>query len=372
MNPFDFARRRRHARLTTLVLGLLLIGCRPQEAAAPEASPAEAGPAGDEEVATPVQTEALPIAAVHPKSLKEAQAYTIEGHVIANRKSTVAARSEGVVRQVRILAGDRIGAGQPLMRLENPDQGIDLAALAHQRALNAGILANLATKARNYQDMLKLGLVARHDAQGVENDLRAKQVEQSALEQQMAHLRLRQGDNQIVARQGGYVQDVAAEGSYVTAGQTLVTVIAPQDQYIEVFVPFGRIDAIAPGTQASWSTGNIVHHARVVRITPESQSGLVRLLLQPDSLLPLDFRPNLTLGLKGLLGWQLPKTALVLVEGEPTFYLVKGGKAHAVKAKILRDLNGQIVVGNPLSPADTVAASKADMLHDEMSVQVQP
>ena len=123
-------------------------------------------------------------------------------------------------------------------------------------------------------------------------------------------------------------------------------------------------------------TGKIVAAISItgplVRITPESQAGLVRVLLQPDSLLPLDFRPNLTLRLEPLTGWNLPKTALALVEGEPTFYLVKNGKAEAVKAQIIRDLNGQVVVSNQLTPADSIAASKVDMLHDAIQVQVQP
>ena len=359
-------------RFSAILLGLWLIAaCKPEPSAKPETSPsAEAIPATDE--AKPEQAKALAISAVRPQSLKDAQPYTVEGHVISSRKSTVSARSEGVVRQVRILAGDRIQAGQALMRLENPDQGVDAGALARQHALNAQILASLATKAQNYHEMLKLGLVARHDAQGVENDLRTKQVEQSGIEQQMAHLRLRQGYNQIVANQSGYVQDVVAEGSYVTAGQTLATVIAPQDQYIEVFVPLDKLEALSPGTLASWTSGKVTHSARVARITPESQAGLVRVLLQPDGLLPLDFRPSLQLRLKAESGWVLPKTALVLLEGEPHFYLVKNGKAQAVKAKILRDANPQVVVGNQLTPADRIITSKVEMLHDEMLVEVKP
>lgn len=329
------------------------------------------------ETSTPAQlierpeTETVPapnLETVKPKSLKDTLNLKLEGRVIAQRKQTLSAQSEGRVTQVHALAGDTVNAGQILLQIDNPDQQIDLDALAQQQRLNSAILTSLSQKTKDYQDMLKLGLVARHDVQTVENDLRTKQIEQQGLAQQIRHLNVRQARGPIKAPQTGYVIDILSEGSYVTPGQTVATVVSSQDQYIEAYVPTEQLKAIKSGATASFDWMNDSKTARVVRITPESQSGLVKLLLQADTVLPLEFRPQLTLKLKSVSGWLLPKRSLVLVEGVPVFYRLQNHKANAVKAQVVRDLDGQVLVANKLQASDKIVSSQAEMLHEGMVV----
>lgn len=313
-------------------------------------------------------SDVLTVETVHPKALKDALTLRLEGRVIAQRKQTVSAQTEGRITQVKVLAGDTVTAGQILLQLENPAQQIDLAALAQQQSLNLAILANLKQKHQDYQEMLKIGLVARHDVQTVENEFRTKQVEQQGLAQQMAHARLRQARTTVTTSQAGYVLDIASEGSYVTLGQTVATLVSSQDQYIEAFVPLDQLASIQPGTLATLSVGKISKTARVVRMTPESQSGLVKLLLQADTILPLEFRPQLALKLKSVSGWLIPKRAVVLADGVPVFYRLRDHKAYPLKAGIIRDLDTQVLVSNSLLPKDEIVSAQAEMLHEGMTV----
>lgn len=324
---------------------------------------------------TPTQSPVFAVSARHPQQLTKTATESLEGRVIAKRKKVLAARATGVVLQVRVLAGDSVQKGQTLVLLSDPDQNLDLKELGRQHQTNTQVLVNLKRQVQDYRDMLKLGLVARHEVQTIENQWHNKQLEQENLEQQMAHLRLHQSQNTLVAPQTGYVQDIVAEGSYVNPGQTLVTLVAPQDQYLEVFVPLERRDAIHVGSVADWKQGQKVHQARVVRITPEAQSGLIRVLMQPDTVLPFDYKVNLNLHLNAISGWLLPKSALTLLDGEPVFYRIqKHGtqtEAQHEKAQIVQDLEQAVLVSNPLTPEEWVIDAQAALLQDGLAVQRQ-
>lgn len=175
--------------------------------AADEAQP-PAAPAEVEQVETPLRT----VGVVKPPRIEHSRAIRISGHTEADQRATLAARAAGIVEELAMRQGDRVEAGDILLKLDA--QGKE-AAVETARALLAQREAEVAAAER----LSESGNLPKLQLDNARSNLAAAR---SQLEAAVAELER----NEVRAPFDGVVDKVEVElGSSVQAGAPVATIL---------------------------------------------------------------------------------------------------------------------------------------------------
>jgi multidrug efflux system membrane fusion protein len=178
------------------------VGSAADEAAAP------AEPVQVEQAETPLRT----VAVVEPPRIEHSRAIRVSGHTEADKRATLAARAGGIVEELPIRQGDRVKAGDLVLKLDA--QGKE-AAVETARQLLAQREAEVAASAKLAEsgNLPKLQL---------DNARSALAAAKSQLEAAQAEL----DRNELRAPFDGIVDTVEVElGSSVQAGAPVATIL---------------------------------------------------------------------------------------------------------------------------------------------------
>src|SRR3954465_5993902 len=91
-------------------------------------APAQAG-AGGRGAFPPMDVKTVTLA---PKPVAESSEYVAT--IRSLRSTTIQPQVEGIVRQIFVKAGDRVGAGQPLLQIDPDKQQATVTSMESQRA----------------------------------------------------------------------------------------------------------------------------------------------------------------------------------------------------------------------------------------------
>lgn len=186
-------------------------------------------------------------------------AYAVEGVVEAVRQSTIGADLSGRVTALRVQAGDRVKAGEALLRIDE--------RVAAQRATAAK--AQLAVARAEFERTRQLhekNFLSRAAFDRAEAEFKAAQAQAAASGVQT-------GLHTVIAPYAGIVSEVEVElGDMVMPGRTLVTLYDPG---------LMRISAHVPQSQTALLVKGPVH----IEI-PSAPAGLARLSAHGYAVLP--------------------------------------------------------------------------------------
>jgi membrane fusion protein, multidrug efflux system len=190
-----------------------------------------------------VAAATLPAAAA-PPTLVPAQAASVpstaafDGVVEALRQSVIAAQVAGAVVKLEVKAGDRVRAGQVLLRIDARAADQTAAASAAQaRAANA--LQELAAKdfARQ-QELFGQGFISRAALDRAGAEYRAAEAQVAAQLAQAGAARTQTGLHTVVAPYAGVVAQVpVALGDMAQPGRALVEMYDPSALRVTAWVP---------------------------------------------------------------------------------------------------------------------------------------
>lgn len=254
--------RRRALALLSLVL---LAGCggsakssQPAEHAAVTSSAADV---------TWVRTTAVRRAAL-------SALYTTSATLRPERQATVTARTRGVVEALLVEEGDRVKAGQPLVRLEDDEQRIERDRAVAVRAQEESELA----RARQLREQRALS----------ENDLDVARREHDEACHRAALAELALERTTITAPFDGRVLRRHLDaGATVSDGTAVLDLADVEPLQADVSVPERQVARLAPGQEVRLhvdATGDMVP-ARIERIAPavDPASGTVKVTISVDA-----------------------------------------------------------------------------------------
>jgi len=155
-----------------------------------------------------------------------------------------------------------------------------------------------------------------------------------------------------------------SEGSYVKYGQALATWVKTQDLILEAYIPFEQSQIIKKGNPAHFKNGL----AFVSEITPESKGGMIKILLKSSQKLPLNLKFPLKIDGPQKTGWKLPKSVLILEEGQIYVFKIEQGKIKKIALKILEDKGSFVLVENTFKATDIFAANQLENLTEGTEV----
>jgi len=258
--------RGRAARRFRDIVGLAALGATLVTAASCRRGDANAEPAANDSVVVGSEN----IVVVTEQEIRTGPA--LSGTLTPERDATVRSEISAPVIQTLIEQGQRVNAGQLLIRLD--DTAIRDQLLSARSAVTTA-QANLTVAQRENdrnETLLKAGAIAERAVEqsaaqvtGAKAQLTAAQAQLAAAEKQSSNTRITAPFNGIVSARSVNAGDV------VSPGTALVTVVDPSTMRLEASVPAEALSAVRLGAPVDFSvTGYPNRHftGRVTRINP--------------------------------------------------------------------------------------------------------
>lgn len=235
-------------------------------------------------LATDVTQEAIAVRVDAVRSEPASETVPVLGRLIALRNGVVAGREAGIIAEIRVDVGDRVGRGDILAALSTDrmaaERELRLAEIAEAQAALDAARAELDLRRQELSRIDRLRTSPAYN-EGRFTDKR-QEVEmargrmaegQATIERARAQLRLADislADAVIRAPFAGVVTKRQTEvGAHVNVGDTLVTLLDDGDLEIEAEVPAERVAALTPGNKIAFELGDRRGLAQVRAVVPE-------------------------------------------------------------------------------------------------------
>ena len=248
----------RVVRLGALATAITVAGCRRGDA--------NAEPAGTESVVIGPEN----VVVVTEQEIKTGPA--LSGTLAPEREATIRAELQGPVVETLVDQGQRVAAGQLLLRID--DSAIRDQLLSARSAVTTA-QANL-TVAQHDQDrneaLLKAGAIAERVVEQSRAQVTAARAQLATAQAQLASAEKQSANTRITAPFAGIVSARSASaGDVVSAGTALITVVDPSTMRLEASVPADALGSVRLGAPVDFTvTGYPNRHftGRITRINP--------------------------------------------------------------------------------------------------------
>ena len=293
------------------------------------------------------------------------------GTLVPEQIRFITAQASARVDRKSVESGDRVGAGQVLLEMSNPDLQIQTMQ-AEQQVRQAQIeLLNLKTNLRSSiltqegvvatartswisatqeaqaaDSLVKLKLISpfesnnrKAQAEEAETRLRVERerlaLQKAAIDSQIAtqtgqvaqleaiaeRQRNRLGSLSVRAPEGGVLQDLTLQlGQWVPEGTTLAKVVQPGKLKAVLRIPESQAKDVVLGQSATVDTRNGIVKGRVIRKDPSAIQGTVTVDVSLEGALPAGAVPDLSVD--GTI--QIEKLVNVTYTGRPAFGAASG------------------------------------------------
>jgi HlyD family secretion protein len=293
------------------------------------------------------------------------------GTLVPEQIRFITAQASARVDRKSVESGDKVGAGQVLLEMSNPDLQIQTMQ-AEQQVRQAQIeLLNLKTNLRSAiltqegvvaqarttyvsatqeaqaadslqrRNLISAFEVANRKAQAEEATTRLRveqerlQLQRAAIDSQIAtqtgqvaqleaiadRQRNRLGSLSVRAPEGGVLQDLTLQlGQWVPEGTTLAKVVQPGKLKAVLRIPESQAKDVVLGQSATVDTRNGIVKGRVIRKDPSAIQGTVTIDVSLDGPLPAGAVPDLSVD--GTI--QIERLDNVLHTGRPAFGAASG------------------------------------------------
>ena len=309
--------------------------------------------------------EATPVEVVKAVQRPIAASYTGTAALEPRAESQVVAKTSGVALAVLVEEGQRVEAGQPLVRLD-PDRARLAVAQAEAQ------LRKLENNYRRAQQLVAQQLISAGEVDQMRFDL-----ENARAQHQMAKLEL--SYTTVVAPISGVIASRNIKpGNFVQINSPIFRIVDSSRLEATLNVPEREIAKLRPGQQVKLAADALPGQefaGTVDRVAPvvDTGTGTFRVVaafsgdeaLQPGMFTRLSI--NYDQRADALV---VPRTALLEDGGEPAVYVVRDGKATRTGLKLGYDDAGWVEVREGLKSGDQVVVAGKAALREGSAVQV--
>jgi RND family efflux transporter MFP subunit len=194
---------------------------------------------------------------------------------------------EGIVRQVLVRAGDRVGAGQPLIQIDPDKQQATNTVTESQRASREADLAYAKQQLARMQKLFEAGAVSRAELEQAETAQKTAEAQLAAVQSQIRENQVELQYYRVTAPSAGMVGEVVIrQGDRVTPSTIITTIDQPEGLEVYINVPLERAMDLKPGLMVELldSSGEVIAANPITFIAPRAddatQSVLVKATLR--------------------------------------------------------------------------------------------
>ncbi len=351
------------AGLAAALVALALCGCHQSAAAGVEKE--EKGPA-------PIS---IAVATAHQQSLDRTA--EVQGALFPREHAVMSSEVEGTVVQVAADFGDKVTAGQVMMKINPREYELRVetaqASLDQERAK----LANSTARYNRAQALKRAATISPEQFDLMASQLRVDQADTEWAEKAVAMARKKLGDTEIKAPFSGSVQKrMVSLGEYVSPGKELYELIATDPIKLrcpmpERFVPMTRVGM--PVTLTIDANPGASYTGKITRIAPALDESSRTLLIEaevanPDGALKPGFFAHVTMDLGRDRALFVPSLAVLRYAGVARVFIVDGGIVRAREVTTGSVVGDRIEITAGLKEGEQVAVSDVDRLADGTAV----
>lgn len=325
---------------------------------------------------------------VMPESGEGVRTLELSGSVTPRRAATLSPRIPGLVAEVAVDAGDRVSAGDVLMRLD--DKLAELAVLEARASVEESRAA-LKEAQRLYDEGRRLvadNYVSETEVAAREAALAVAQAAVSRSESQLATAEERFARHNLVAPFDGVISNKLTEaGEWMETGAAVVELVGTDELWLDVRAPQQYWHDLSPDADVTVTldalpdrTLDAVVHARVPVSDPDARTFLVRLLFQDGQ----DLASRVTPGMSGRATFRLsadrevlrlPRDALIRYpDGTTTVWVVEQQgqekRAREVEVAVGQTSGDNVEITSDLDPLLPVVVRGNEILQQDQLVRV--
>jgi RND family efflux transporter MFP subunit len=297
------------------------------------------------------------------------------------RSTTVQPQVEGIVRQVMVRAGDRVGTGQPLIQIDPDKQQATNTVTESQLASRDADLAYASQQLARMQKLHAAGAVSRADLEQAETAHKNAEAQLAAVQSQIRENQVELDYYRVTAPSAGVVGEVVVrQGDRVTQSTMITTIDQPEDLEAYVYVPLERAMDLRPGLVVELldPDGEIIASNPISFIAPRvddaTQSVLVKATLRqmPDSIRVMQYvRARVVWNNESILA--VPIVAVSRLAGQHFVFVAEQGEQGIVARQTpvtLGEVSGEnYLVRGGLEAGDRVIVSNVQKLGDGVPVK---
>ena len=298
------------------------------------------------------------------------------------RSTTLQPQVEGIVRRIFVKAGDRVGAGQPLLQLDADKQQATLTAIESQRAAREADVALAQQQLARAQKLFEAGAVSRAELEQAESAAKTAQAQLDAVVSQIREARVQLDYYRVTAPSTGVLGEIPVrEGDRVTSSTAITTIDQSQGLEAYISIPLERASVLRPGLTVELldPDGKVIATDPITFVAPRAddatQSVLVKVTLRrmPASIRLMQY-------LRARVIWSneprmtVPVVAVSRISGQYfVFVAEKGQQGDVARQKpvmVAEVVGDDYVIMSGLKPGERVIVSNIQKLGDGAPVKV--
>lgn len=316
------------------------------------------------------------------------------GRLVAQNSGVVSAIIKGAVQEMRVHVGDRVNAGDVLAVLtsdslkwsrelrvaEVKSAEADLANARAQAKLRRQELQRLenlrqssAFSPARFEDALQELAKAESSAARGESDLSVAKANLNLADIDLANAHVK------APYAGVVTATLTAVGTYLNAGEPVLSLVDDLSMEVEADVPADRVQALTPGTMVSFGIGAdgverfAAVRAQVPEENPLTRTRKVRFSPAEDAL-GQNAAANQSVSIAIPSGPMkqvvtVHKDAVLTKGGQRVVFLVTDGKADLRPVELGEAVGGRFIVHSGLNPGDEVVVRGNERLAPGQTVQ---
>jgi RND family efflux transporter MFP subunit len=199
------------------------------------------------------------------------------------RSTNIQPQVDGIVRQIMVMAGDRVRAGQALVQIDPEKQQATVSASQSQRASREADLEFAHQQLARMQKLFDAGAVSRAELEQAETTVKTAEAQLAAVNSQIREDQVQLQYYRVTAPADGIVGDIAVrQGDRVTPATFITTIDAAEGLEAYINVPLERATALREGLTVELldMDGKVVASNPITFVAPRADDATQSILVK--------------------------------------------------------------------------------------------
>ena len=218
---------------------------------------------------------------LEPRPLPQSSEYVAT--IRSLRSTTIQPQVEGIVREIFVMAGARVGRGQPLIQIDPDKQTATVTVAESQRLSREADLAFAKQQLARMQKLNEAGAVSLAELEAAETAYKNAEAQLAAVQSQIKESQVELQYYRVTAPTAGIVGDIAIRlGDRVTPSTVITTIDQPEGLEAYVSVPLERAMDLRPGllVELLGTDGQVIASNPITFIAPRADDGTQSVLVK--------------------------------------------------------------------------------------------
>ena len=316
---------------------------------------------------------------LEPRPLPQSSEYVAT--IRSLRSTTIQPQVEGIVREIFVTAGARVGRGDPLLQIDPDKQQATVTVTESQRLSRQADLAFAKQQLTRMQKLSEAGAVSLAELEQAETAYKTAAAQLAAVESQIKENQVELQYYRVTAPSAGIVGDIAIrQGDRVTPSTAITTIDQPEGLEAYVNVPLERAKDLRPGLTVELldSEGKVIASNPITFIAPRADDA-TQTVLAKVTLRRMPATMRVMQYVRARVIWSnapslaVPVVAVTRVAGQQFVFIAEQGEKGFVARQrpvMLGEVLGDdYIVRGGLEPGARVIVSNVQKLGDGAPVK---